>query len=233
MKSKLKNVSIMFNLVSMLILGFILYSPSNIDESVNSDLLQKIESEIDVTISGATLSSAEEATKFINKLMSKLFIEGKLSSSPFGVVKNPNSYNLPETQITIFVDSSGGSVELLFNLTEAVESIKDLNIHIECIIANASSATFTLVQSICDTRLLLSKGKLIQHKTYYPIEGLFKSYKYFDSNSTLLSIKMSNIEAARIGKNASEWYKISRENGDKYFTEEEALKYKLIDGIIK
>lgn len=207
----------------------LVFNGNTVDKSLDFNVLNKIQNKIDGEVEVGTFLKKEQTDVLLRKVTEMVIRDGKLVPTILGLQRNMNRLHLT-TEIGLLIDSNGGSIDLLKYLVGNLQRIKSLNVKFTCYIANAKSSAFTFVQSICDDRILLKNGELMQHEAYFPtsLKG-----KYKDSSTKLLSIAMAKAEADRIGMKLSEWYKISRENGDKFFTEEEAKKYKLIDSVLE
>jgi len=124
--------------------------------------------------------------------------------------------------VNLIINSSGGRVDFGYKLLNFVNFIKyHLKIKTTCYIKEASSMAFTVAISICDKRIALEGIEMMQH----PVSV---GSKYYTTSTKIDDILISALEASRLGIDPKEWRKISKEQGDKFFTKEEMIKYKLI-----
>lgn len=121
--------------------------------------------------------------------------------------------------IHIALQSGGGYVHL-YEMVSRAKLFKQA--YIVCTVSKAESVAFTFMMNFCDERIILKDAVVMTHKVY--ISGLLK---YFTDSTQRFTVKHSDSEAAVLDLDKDEWYKFSRENGDKYFTVEEMKKYKI------
>lgn len=205
------------------IIGIVLSQPSEIDTANISVGKLREYSNSGVIMVSDTFLSKESAMELANQITDTVLCSPELKIMS-QITKVPSCVK----EITLLIDSNGGYVGLMFGLVNGINNMKAyFGVKFKCLINNASSSAFTFVQAICDKRILLKDGKMLQHKVYGESEGIV----IYNNDTTITSIQMSDLEADRIGINKDEWYKISRENGDKSFTVKEMLKYNLIDEV--
>lgn len=134
--------------------------------------------------------------------------------------------------VDLLIDSGGGSTGALFYMHGIIQAIKKKHgVKIKCYINKAMSSAFTFAISVCDQRVLLKGGQMMQHKAYYYLQQAYA--KLYTIDSKITSLKMAELECRYLGCDKIKWYRISRDNGDKYFTESEMFEYGLIDEVLE
>ena len=162
----------------------------------------------------------------VDGVTAKLARKGLAQRSLFGVAikKSPEPLF-----IDVLVNSPGGSISLLMQRLGFVNYLRSKNIFLKCYISEAHSAAFTFVIAGCTTRILIKDGKMSQHRAFY---SSYSDDKKHESPVTrILSYKLAKIEAAILKKNYIEWYKISRGDDLKEFTEEELKEHGIIHDV--
>jgi len=160
----------------------------------------------------------DEAT--FNHTAQLLFTDLKITNiikQAFGIV----------TPIRIALLSSGGYLYLYERLA-GNRILKDA--YIVCTVATAESVAFTFMIDFCDERIMLPNAKVLTHKAY--ALDIFGRKIFTDSNMRA-TIAHSDMEAEVLGIDKGEWFKISRMNGDKYYSREELEKYKIATKFIE
>lgn len=122
----------------------------------------------------------------------------------------------------VIINSPGGRVSVGNNLINYILTVKKyLGIKLVCHIKQASSMAFSLAISICDKRIGLKDVKMLSHPSSYGGSVQTTTTKMNDIVRNYHEAKALNLDPVK-------WRKISKEQGDKVFTKEEMIKYKLI-----
>jgi len=133
-----------------------------------------------------------------------------------------------EPHIKIAINSGGGYVSFFERLAVADGAL--LEAYIVCTVSTAASMAFTFMIKYCDERIMLPDAYILQHQVYY--QNLFGGRRY-DDNTRRIALRHSDLEAKVLDIDRDKWFDISRENGDKVFTKDELIKYKIATGFIK
>jgi len=131
------------------------------------------------------------------------------------------AWGIPKV-IDISIVSGGGRVSYYEDLVAAMGT-RLRTAHVRCHVGFAASMAFTFMLDFCDERLYFPETVVIQHQVYISFYGI----KLFTQGTVRLSRKYSDLEATRLSLPKEIWWKISREQGDKFFTKNEQLVYRL------
>lgn len=220
MKSKIVKSVIVF----LILIGGISVVSKHFDppqSNVDEKLIQTLQ--IDAVLSQTFFIYGNISEHFVTGIDNKLFSEGALVPSPFGPMPTGKS-----AEVTFLIDSWGGYVDLMHSRNALVNRLKEYNIKIKCYIADARSAAYSFAVSSCDKIVLLKGGVMMMHRVSLgDVDIQCPSCKLEDFN-------MAKLEFKRI-KNLSfqEYFDLTRNNKDKYFTEEELLKYGIVDEVLQ
>jgi len=135
-------------------------------------------------------------------------------------------------EITVYIDSQGGSVIAGAQIVQTVRNLKASNskLRIRCYAANAASMAFVILQSICDQRLIGEVSALMQHQATFGVSGRTGEVAARVALITSYLNWMDAIQAVRLGisirelraRTVDEWWML----GD------EAVKSKAADKIV-
>ena len=135
-------------------------------------------------------------------------------------------------EITVYIDSPGGSVIAGAQIVQTVRNLKasNSNLRIRCYAANAASMAFVVLQSICDQRLIGEVSALMQHQATFQVGGRTGEVTARVALITSYINWMDAIQAVRLGitikelraRTVDEWWML----GD------EAIKSKAADKIV-
>lgn len=190
---------------------------SNIQES----LIQKLQ--IDAVANQTFFIFGNLSENFISGIDNKLFSEGALVLGMFGPMPTGKA-----VEVTLLIDSWGGYVDLMYNRIAMVNRLKEFNVSFKCYVADARSAAYSFVVSSCDKVILLKGGVMMMHRVSLGGSDMqCPSCKVDDFSMSKLEFK--NVKDISF----KEYFDLTRNNGDKYFTEEELLKYGIVDEVME
>ena len=138
-------------------------------------------------------------------------------------------YQLSENDIYIYIDTPGGSVYEGQKLVNTIEYMKDIK-NITCVVQQASSMGFVILQS-CPLRTALKGSMIMQHQIstrLYDEKAKLKNYMHYIDN---MEDELIEMQSRRIGITKKEF--IDKTYHDWYLTPKMALKYNVIDKIVK
>jgi len=184
-----------------------MYKPAK-DHYVLSNNSLRIINSHDIVIDNTFFMQGGSAEYVVTKQLMPFIFVSKISES-LGFKALP---------IRVAFLSNGGSVDLY----EALITITDIkDAYIICTIGAAQSIAFTYMMYICDERIILPKAEVMSHPVYYNTP----KGSYSDAGTRTATIAQSDSEAVVLGIDKDEWYSISREQGDKYYTPTEMIRY--------
>lgn len=135
-------------------------------------------------------------------------------------------------EITVYIDSPGGSVIAGANVVQTVRNLKATNpkLRVRCYAANAASMAFVILQSVCDQRLIGEVSSLMQHQATFQVSGRTGEVAARVALVTSYINLFDSIQAVRLGisirelrtRTVDEWWML----GD------EAIKAKAADAIV-
>lgn len=190
---------------------------SNIQES----LIQKLQ--IDAVANQTFFIFGNLSENFISGIDNKLFSEGALVPGMFGPMPTGKA-----VEVTLLIDSWGGYVDLMYSRIAMVNRLKEFNVSFKCYVADARSAAYSFVVSSCDKVILLKGGVMMMHRVSLGGSDMQCPSCMVDDFS------MSKLEFKNVkGISFKEYFDLTRNNGDKYFTEEELLKYGIVDEVME
>ena len=136
---------------------------------------------------------------------------------------------MPQTEITIYIDSPGGSVNAglaIYDIMQAVQS----NIRTVCIGMAASMAAVLFASG--DTREILKHGEVMVHDPLVNSGIAGSALAVQDTSDRLMQMRKTicGILAAHTGKSMRQIYKVTAK--DTYFGAEAAVQFGLADRII-
>lgn len=223
-KKVASNILMGIGLLSISLIGYDYLSSGNISDKVSPDVIRKI-GKVDISLGYNDLRKGDS---FSLELFDYLKANVKYSRLPPVFKAPPIPYY--NTEVVILISSNGGSVSKMFSFIKTFKFLKRRGLKVKCYIGNAKSAAFTFMLSVCDTRILLKGAELAQHPTYLP----YGDGKLYTTHTKYSSVEMSDIEAKVLDIDPKKWYNITRnESKDKFFTEKEALKYKIVHKVLK
>ena len=137
-------------------------------------------------------------------------------------------HNIKQKRVLVYIDSLGGSVLAGSQMIHVALSLKKANkIKYTCIIQNAASMAFALVQSICDVRVISPTSVLMQHQmafgTFGQIERISSLVKMVRDLETYLNF----VQAKRLGLKVNEFK--SKITNDWFLVGSDAIKHKAAD----
>lgn len=125
--------------------------------------------------------------------------------------------------LNILIDSKGGFLNYGVTVANIFRYQQSHGVKIRCYVSYAASAAF-YIMTFCDERIGLKGGKLMTH--WAQGQG--------ETSNFSATFSMAKEEAANLGYSHQQWMRLSRPAGqdfNRYWSMEEALKYKLIDRI--
>lgn len=111
---------------------------------------------------------------------------------------------------------SGGGMVSIYDTAMGFKEIKKA--YIICTIGSAQSVAFTYMMQICDERIILPNAELMTHPVY-------NGNNTRTDGTRSITVKHSDGEAKILKIDRDKWYDISRNQGDKYYTPDEMIKY--------
>jgi len=129
--------------------------------------------------------------------------------------KLQETLGVPTKPIRVAFMSGGGMISM-YDTAMKFKEIKKA--HIICTIGSAQSVAFTYMMQICDERIILPKAEVMTHPVY-------NGNNTRTDGTRSITIKHSDGEAKILNIDKDKWYDISRNQGDKYYTPTEMLKY--------
>ena len=140
--------------------------------------------------------------------------------------------NQKSDNITIYLDSPGGSVGDGIRAIEAVRAAKaaNPNLHVTCLVGDAASMAFYFLQLACDDRFLSPTSTLMQHQVSGGAQGKLRPMDAQISFVKKLVEVIDTQTAARLGLTLKELQE--KVSNDWYLVGEEAIKNKAADKIV-
>lgn len=164
-----------------------------------------------VIIDHGTLQNDKQAYEAVSDITNLIHQLG-----PFAAMFKGQSFN-------VLIESNGGRVDLGYKIITHLNTLKArTGIKFKCYVKTAASMAFTLYLSICDEKIGLEGLVLMQHPVKYNNGARTVKTKIDD-------LDINATEARILKVPEKEWRKLSKEDGDHYFTKEEIKKYKLVD----
>lgn len=222
-KSSIKSLMVavgVFSLGGLATLGVILKTSSDpLNSAFTHEEIEKINPVL--IVDAYTLSSPGNFKATLQDSLSRMVRKGALVMTPFGPIINPN-LKQSNYSISIMIQSGGGKVSLGLDLVEALNSLRQAGIKLNCYVGEAQSMAFTLMVTSCDKVIAKKDAILMQHRVSY--RSLSQTPSTFQ-----LDIEMSRRESEALKVGYKEWHKLVRGPEDHVFTEDEIKKYKLVD----
>jgi ATP-dependent Clp protease protease subunit len=109
--------------------------------------------------------------------------------------------NSDKPEVTLVIDSPGGSVFAGLRLIDAIQSSDK---KVKCVILNAASMAFALSQ-VCTTRLVAPSAIMMQHQIAGGFEGELPKVRALLDYVTLAETRMNKTEAERMGLTPEKW----------------------------
>lgn len=161
-------------------------------------------------------------------------IESEVLSRALERVKN--HYKHGDREITLRINSNGGSVFEGFSFIQSMEELKKGGMSVTCVVdVRAISMAFVILQSdVCDKRLATPRSLFLAHNGSLHTEG--GTVEDMDEDIELLKVindSLSLLCANRIGMPILEYRKKLKDHKSWTFGTEEALKHNVIDGVIE
>jgi ATP-dependent protease ClpP protease subunit len=122
----------------------------------------------------------------------------------------------------MMIQSGGGYVSLGNDMIEALNSLREAGVKVNCYVGEAQSMAFAIMVLTCDKVIAKKGSTLMQHRVSYGSAGYTPSTYQSD-------IELSRRESQSLGVKYDEWHNLVRGSEDHIFTKEEIEKYKLVD----
>ena len=145
-------------------------------------------------------------------------IVGPINRNNVGVwIRNMSS--IEHNNFYVYIDSNGGSVDAGQKLIDQFSYLQQKGVIIECIVQNAHSMAFQILQS-CDKRYITPSAKVMQHQmSLSEIDGQFDNLMNYLTMIQQMSNKLDKVAAERIGisyddykkKVATDWWLFGEE----------------------
>jgi ATP-dependent protease ClpP protease subunit len=133
-----------------------------------------------------------------------------------------------ETNIYIYIDTSGGSVDAGNKLIETIEYFSQIK-NISCIAHHAASMGFVILQA-CPYRLGLKTSKLMQHQISTMLADEKQRLKTYMTYINDLEDELITLQASRINISNKRFRDITYHNW--WLTGIKALKYNVVDELV-
>lgn len=138
--------------------------------------------------------------------------------------------SLDDSNIYIYINSPGGSVDAGMQLVTYIESLKEQEIVVNCIAENAMSMGFVIFQ-YCDNRYITQYATLMQHQmSLINIKGKIKEINSYIEYINSMEDKINQYQATRIGLSFDEFNK--KINNDWWLYSTNIIEQKVADKII-
>lgn len=132
-------------------------------------------------------------------------------------------------EITMFINSPGGSVTQLFSIIDAMDLIKS---PIRTVVIGQAASCAAVIAAYGDTRLITEKSEFMLHEVWQYMVG---SYSDFDESFKRMDDKQNkllSILSSSTGKTVDQLKAIIKKN-DVYYTADQAVAFGLADRVIK
>lgn len=130
----------------------------------------------------------------------------------------------------VYINSNGGSVDAGQRLIDQFAYLQQQGVTIECIVQNAHSMAFQILQS-CDKRYVTPSAKVMQHQmSVNDLEGQFDNLMNYLTMVQQMSNKLDKASAERIGLSYDEYKK--KVSTDWWLFGEEIVKANVADEIV-
>ena len=136
----------------------------------------------------------------------------------------------PESDITLYINSPGGSVTSGFTIYDTMQHIKP-NVVTIGMGLSASMAAFLLCSGAKGKRYVLPNSEVMIHQPLGGIQGQATDIQIVAKNIQRIKERLYKIIASNTGKTYDEVYEACER--DNYLTAEEAVEFGLADKILK
>ena len=136
----------------------------------------------------------------------------------------------PESDITLYINSPGGSVTSGFTIYDTMQYIKPDVVTIGMGLS-ASMAAFLLCSGAPDKRFVLPNSEVMIHQPLGGAQGQATDIQIVAKNIQRTKERLYNIIAKNTGKTYDEIYEACER--DHYMTAQEALDFGLVDKILR
>lgn len=132
-------------------------------------------------------------------------------------------------EITMFINSPGGSVVDLFALIDTMDMIKS---PIRTVVMGMAASAAAVIASAGTTRLITENSQFMLHEVFAGAMGTSSQISEEIKRVEEMEVRLLNILAKHTGKSAEKLKALIKDR-DKYFTAEEAVRFGLADQVIK
>ena len=156
-------------------------------------------------------------------------IDTEISSSSYKKFAS-ELHRIRQKHVLLYIDSLGGSViDGSKMIHVALSHKKAYGTEFTCLIQDAASMAFAIVQTVCDTRVVSPTSILMQHQMAF---GTFGQIERIDSTVRMvrdLERYLNKAQAKRLGMTVKAFRKVI--TNDWYLVGRKAVKYKAADQV--
>lgn len=138
-----------------------------------------------------------------------------------------NISNANSKDITIFINSPGGSVIDGYNLIDTILAFPG---NVTCVDSFAASMAFAITQA-CDTRLVMPSSILMQHVPTFGTQGQLPNFLSFTNLVVRITKEMDDMQAKRMNISFDKFKAITRD--DLWLTGREAVSNGAADEVVE
>ena len=132
-------------------------------------------------------------------------------------------------EITIFINSGGGSVYAMFSIIDAMNAIKS---PVRTVVMGIAASAAAVIASNGDKRLISENSKMMIHEVWSIVGGKMSELEEDIAEMSKDQQKLINILASKSNKTPEQIAKMIKKE-DKWFDAKEAVKIGLADEVIK
>ncbi len=132
-------------------------------------------------------------------------------------------------EITMFINSPGGSVTEMFAIIDAMNIVKS---PIRTIVMGMAASAASVIASNGDTRLITANSEFMVHEAWSYTMGTATDMQEDVDRVKILNDKLMNLLAYNTGRSIDQIQEMSKKT-DKWFTAQDAVQFGLADKVIQ